>query len=110
MWCGLTGPLSGVQLAFYFKTMLVFLGRRRERWSSDVFYAVFSSVMLLLITVRVASDGLYGEKMWLTDRTYPGGPLAYGEAHVSDAYIVFGAAVVVILQQMTNALMVRPSG
>lgn len=102
--------MSGVQLAFYFKTMLVFLGRRRERWSSDVFYAVFSSVMLLLITVRVASDGLYGEKMWLTDRTYPGGPLAYGEAHVSDAYIVFGAAVVVILQQMTNALMVRPSG
>jgi hypothetical protein len=108
--CGLTGPLPGIQLGLYFKTIHVFLCRRRERWKSDVFHAVFSSMMLLLITVRIASDGLYGEKMWLADRTYPGGPFAYGEAHASDAYMVLGAAAVVILQQMTDALMVSPLG
>lgn len=106
---GLTGPLPGIQLGLYFKTIHVFLCRRKERRKSDVFYAVFSSVMLP-ITIRIASDGLYGEKMWLTDRNYPGGPLAYGEAHASDAYMVCGAAAVVILQQMTDALMVSPLG
>ncbi|KAF8553376.1 hypothetical protein OG21DRAFT_1510320 [Imleria badia] len=98
--------LYGIQLALYFKTMHAILARRREPWKSDVFYAVFSSVMLPLITIRVASDGVYGQKMWLIDRNYPGGPVAYGEAHASDVYMDFGAAAVVILQQMTDALMI----
>lgn len=104
---GLTGSLSGIQLALYFKTMHVVLARRREPWKRDAFYAGFSSVMLLLITIRIASEGVYGQKMWLVDRNYPGGPVAYGEAHASDVYMDLGATAVVILQQMADALMVR---
>ena len=99
--------VTGIELGLYFKTVHVFLTRRRERWKCDIFYAVVSTMMLILITMRVASEGVYGQKMWLVDRDYPGGPLAYGVAHASDAYMDLGAAAVVVLQQMAGALMVR---
>ncbi|KAN0085925.1 hypothetical protein V8E55_007059 [Tylopilus felleus] len=98
--------VTGIELGLYFKTVHVFLTRRRERWKCDIFYAVVSTMMLILITMRVASEGVYGQKMWLVDRDYPGGPLAYGVAHASDAYMDLGAAAVVVLQQMAGALMI----
>ena len=75
-----------------FRTIRVFLARKREPWGSDVIYAVFSSVMLLLITNRVATEGVYGQKMWLVNRKHPGGPLACGKAHASAVNVHLGAA------------------
>ena len=105
----LTGPLPGIQLVLYFRTMRILLNCGSKHNQSDMFYAVFSSVMLLLITVWIFATATLGQKMWVLNQNYPGGPLAYAEAHVSDIYMNFGTTAGIILQQMTDGLMVRPS-
>ena len=108
--CGLTDPVPGIELFLYFKTMRIFLARRRQRHKCDIFYAVFSTVMLVLITIWVAALGAFGQKMWLLDRNYPGGPMGYYETHTPVLYMDFGRVALTILQQMTDALMVRLGG
>ena len=104
---GLTGPSPGVELALYFRTMGIFLARRRHPHKSDMFYAVFSTAMLILITIWVAALSILGQKMWLLHRDYPGGPMAYRTTYSSSLYLDFGRFSLAILQQMTDALMVR---
>ena len=87
--------------------MSIFLARRRHPHKSDIFYAVFSTVMLVLITIWVAALATFGQKMWLLDRNYPGGPMAYHTANSSSLYMDFGRMALIILQQMTDALTVR---
>ncbi|KAF8552788.1 hypothetical protein OG21DRAFT_1442944 [Imleria badia] len=94
--------LYGIELVLYFKTMRVFQARRREPRDFDAFYAVFSTVMVILITIWVSADVMLGQKMWLLDRNYPGGPMAYLGAHPS----IVGATAVLILQQMADSLMI----
>ncbi|KAF8549710.1 hypothetical protein OG21DRAFT_1420900 [Imleria badia] len=98
--------LYGVELVLYFQTMAIFLGRRRHRHKSDIFYAAFSTVMLVLITIWVAALAMFGQKMWLLDRNYPGGPMAYHTANSSSLYMDCGRMALIILQQMTDALMI----
>lgn len=88
--------------------MRVFQARRREPHNFDAFYGAFSTVMVFLATIWVFADVMLGHKMWLlpVGRNYPGGPMAYMEAHPSLA----GTIAIFILQQMTDGLMVRPSG
>lgn len=62
------GQLLGVELYLYFKTMHNFLARRRARQKSDVLYAVFISVIFLLVTLWLDLVGVFEE--WLT-RTGP---------------------------------------
>ncbi|KAI9566061.1 hypothetical protein HD554DRAFT_2026051 [Boletus coccyginus] len=99
--------LYGVELVLYLKTMRVFLGRSRERHESDVFFAAFSTVMLLLATCWIVSDAMIGEDVWLLNRDYPGGPLAYLTGPPSDWYNRFRTVVTVTMQQMTDGLMVH---
>lgn len=106
--CGLTGPLPGVELCLYFKTICVTLARRGATLGANVFYQAFSSVMLLLVTIWVATGSIFGQEVWLLNQNYPGGPAAYEDAHVADLYIVVAGAGTFILQLMTDCLMVRP--
>jgi len=90
--------------------MRVFLARRKKPHRLDKFFAAFSTVMFFLITSWVVTDIIIvGERLWLLDRNYPGGPLAY---LVSPAFVPFNryqTAATIILQQMTDDLMVSPS-
>ena len=107
--CRLTGPLQGVELVLYHKTMRIFLGRIRKRHESDVFFAAFSTVMFILATGWTVIDAVIGEDIWLLDRNYPGGPVAYLSGPPSDWSNRVRTVVVIILQQMTDGLMVGPT-
>ncbi|KAF9235460.1 hypothetical protein BU15DRAFT_77953 [Melanogaster broomeanus] len=96
--------LYGIELVLYFKTMHVL---RRQRGGSTIFYAFFSSVMFFLITVWLVTQILFGEEMWIENQDFPGGPAEYWELHVSDWYIDFGGTAVIVLQLMTDALMIN---
>ena len=96
----LTGPLSGIELCFYFKTMHIFLTRGRVRHKSDMLFGVFSAVMFFLVTIYVAILGIFGQEIWVPDQKYPDGP--------PYRYIDVVAVAAIILQQMTDGLMVRP--
>ncbi|KAF9242557.1 hypothetical protein BU15DRAFT_43940 [Melanogaster broomeanus] len=96
--------LYGIELVLYFKTMHIL---RRQRGASTIFYAFFSSIMFFLITVWLVTQILFGEEMWIENQDYPGGPAEYWEVHISDWYIDFGGTAVIVLQLMTDALMIN---
>jgi hypothetical protein len=102
--------VQGIELVLYFKTMRIYLARRRNPRKSDVFYAVFSTVMFLMVTIWVSVISMIGHTMWLLDRTYPGGPMAVVSEDALDVLWYVATAVTIVLQQMTDGLMVRPGG
>ncbi|KAG9316987.1 hypothetical protein JVU11DRAFT_1167 [Chiua virens] len=102
----LEGILYGVELALYFATMHRLLAHEGKRKKSDVFYAVFSSVMLLNVTIWVSTQARFGQQMWLLNADFPGGPNAYWAAHISDWNMEMGTTAMVVLQLMTDGLMI----
>lgn len=99
--------LAGVELVLYLKTMHVLLSPEGRRKKSDVLYAIFSTVMLLMITLWVSTQAVFGEEMWLVNAGYPGGPDAYWASYASVWYMDLGTTAITVLQLMTDGLMVR---
>lgn len=98
---------AGVEVVLYLKTMHVLLYAKTHHKKGHVFYVVFSTVMLVMITTWVSTQAIFGEKMWIEDASFPGGPDAYWAANVSVWYMDLGTAAITILQLMTDGLMVR---
>ncbi|KAF9235461.1 hypothetical protein BU15DRAFT_77954 [Melanogaster broomeanus] len=99
--------LYGIELILYSKTMHILLCHKRQWGGSAIFYAFFSSMMFFLITVWVVTQILFGKRMWIENQDYPGGPTEYWEAHISDWYMDFGGTAVIMLQLITDALMIN---
>ena len=98
---------GGIELFLYFQTMRILLSNKGAYKSSNIFYALFSSVMVFSVTVWVATQAMFGQKMWLLDSNFPGGPHAYWRKNIAVWYIDWGTTAIIILQLMTDALMVR---
>ena len=98
---------AGIELLLYFKTIRTLLTSGGAFKRSNVFYALFSSMMVFLVTVWIATQAMFGEKMWLIDSDFPGGPDAYWKTNISVWYMDWGSTAVIMLQLMTDALMVR---
>ncbi|KAF8556744.1 hypothetical protein OG21DRAFT_551315 [Imleria badia] len=98
--------LYGIELLLYFKTIRILLSNRGAHKKSNVFYALFSSMMVFSITVWVATQAIFGQRMWLLDSGFPGGPFAYWKANLSVWYMDWSTVEVIILQLMTDALMI----
>ncbi|KAF8132479.1 hypothetical protein EV363DRAFT_108745 [Boletus edulis] len=96
--------LYGVELVLYFKTMRILLCNKEGLKKIDIFWGLFSSMMVFLITVWVATSAIFGQKLWLMD--FPGGPDAYWQKHISDWYLDWGTTAVILLQLMTDGLMI----
>lgn len=63
--------------------------------------------MLLLITIWMAVQAIFGQHMWLLDADFSGGPDAYWEANIGVWYMDWATMTIIVLQLMTDALMVR---
>lgn len=87
--------------------MRVLLFRKGGPTKIDIGYAIFSSVMVLMLTLYVSTQAVFGEKMWLEDANFPGGPDAFWASNASIWYMDLGTTAVVVLQLLTDALMVR---
>lgn len=90
----------------YFNTMQAYLEKKSEHRPSDKFYMIFSTMMLFLITIFVATQSFLGQEMWIINAGYPGGALAYFVAHVSAWYQTMGSVASILLQLMTDVLLV----
>lgn len=90
----------------YFNTMQAYLEKKSEHRPSDKFYMIFSTMILFLITIFVATQSFLGQEMWIINAGYPGGALAYFVAHVSAWYQTMGSVASILLQLMTDALLV----
>ena len=63
-------------------------------------------MMVFLITVWVATLALFGEKMWMLESGFPGGLYAYWNTKIGVWYMGWGAVAVIVLQLITDGLMV----
>ncbi|KAF9223135.1 hypothetical protein BS17DRAFT_155553 [Gyrodon lividus] len=98
--------LYGIELVLYFKTIHILLSHKGKRKKSDIFYAFFSTMMLFLITVWVVTQAMFGENVWVQNGDHAGGPGEYWAAHISDWYMNLGGTAIIVLQLMTDALMI----
>ena len=99
--------LEGMELCVYFLTARAMFSRKTRSVPSDKFFLLFSTCLLLLNTVFVATQAVFGEEMWITNANYPGGMNAYLEDFVSVWYQTFGTAASIVLNLLSDGLLVR---
>ncbi|KZT04301.1 uncharacterized protein LAESUDRAFT_703678 [Laetiporus sulphureus 93-53] len=97
--------LYGVDLIMYFTTMRALLTKSDAR-RSDRFFMVYSTVMLLLLTVDVSTNAVWGEQMWITFRDEPGGVPEFIATHITVWYEQLSSTSVVALIFMSDALLI----
>ncbi|KAJ7599467.1 hypothetical protein C8J56DRAFT_708130, partial [Mycena floridula] len=89
--------LVGMEVfAFCYSTHLFISSRNVNR-----FYITFGGVMLVLTTIRVFTDALHCQSVWIDDRDGPGGPVEYLVASISESRQV----IVTAAAQITNMIM-----
>ncbi|KAG1813094.1 hypothetical protein EV424DRAFT_1514933 [Suillus variegatus] len=70
-----------------------------------IFYICFGGILLLLLTISIASNNAFCELMWIERRNYPGGPPAFFAANLAAWYNVFGTSAVCLANMMTDGLL-----
>ncbi|KAF8132481.1 hypothetical protein EV363DRAFT_1449391 [Boletus edulis] len=86
--------------------MAILLNHKEALKKSNLFYALFSSVMVFSVTVWVATSAIFGQNMWLLHSNFPGGQDAYWKNNFSVWYMDWSTTAVIVLQLMTDGLMI----
>ncbi|KAI0668278.1 hypothetical protein C8Q78DRAFT_980799 [Trametes maxima] len=105
------GILYGIELVLYFMTVRTILGTRHKQTrpgakSSDRFFLFFSTALLCLNTVFVATEAVFGEEMWIVHADYPGGQDQYLADFASVWYQTFGTAASIVLNLLSDGLLI----
>jgi hypothetical protein len=74
---------------------------------SKRFFAIYSTILLLLLTVDISVNAVWGELMWINARSTPGGVFGYIATQTSVWYQTMGSTSVVAMIFMGDALLVR---
>ncbi|EJF62039.1 hypothetical protein BD309DRAFT_1066392 [Dichomitus squalens] len=98
--------LYGVELVLYFMTIRIMLSRKRKHVPTDKYFLLFSTVLLLLNTVFVATEAVFGQEMWIVNANYPGGMDAYLGDFASVWYQTFGTAASIVLNLCSDGLLI----
>ena len=65
--------------------------------------------MLILVTIFVVVQSVFGQEMWIVNADYPGGSAAYLATHAAVWYQTMGTTASVMLQLMSDGLLVSTS-
>ncbi|KAM5540176.1 hypothetical protein V8D89_006316 [Ganoderma adspersum] len=98
--------LYGVELVLYFMTIRVISSRKRKHAPTDKYFLLFSTVLLLLNTVFVATEVVFGQEMWIVNANYPGGMDQYLGDFASVWYQTFGTAASIVLNLCSDGLLI----
>ena len=90
-------------------TVRAMLSRKRKHVPTDKYFLLFSTVLLCLNTVFVATEAVFGEEMWIVNANYPGGMDQYLGDFASVWYQTFGTAASIVLNLLSDGLLVRLS-
>ncbi|KDR85990.1 hypothetical protein GALMADRAFT_54226 [Galerina marginata CBS 339.88] len=101
------GILYGLELTVYFMIIEALFRRGNKNSStSRRFCSIYSTIMVMLSTIDVACNAIWGEEMWITYRDRPGGVPEYITTRVSVWYETLGSVSVVCSVFMGDALLV----
>ena len=91
----------------YFMTVRIMLSRKHRHAPRDKWFLCFSTALLCLNTIFVATQAVFGEEMWIVNANYPGGMDAYLGDFASVWYQTLGTAASIVLNLLADGLMVR---
>jgi len=97
---------TGVELVLYIKTIQALLRPGTKHIRTNRFFMIFSTALLFLITIFVAVQAVFGQEMWIVNAGFEGGSAAYLAAYASVWYQTLGTTASIILQLMSDALLV----
>ncbi|PIL34474.1 hypothetical protein GSI_03251 [Ganoderma sinense ZZ0214-1] len=100
--------LYGAELAIYWMTMKTLFEKRKACQCSgtDKFYAAFSTALLVLITIYMSTEAVFGQEMWIVHSGDPGGPLKFFVNNANVWYQTMGTTASVILIMLSDALLI----
>ncbi|TBU44171.1 hypothetical protein BD309DRAFT_1000670 [Dichomitus squalens] len=102
----LNGILYGVELVLYAVSTSIMLNNKDERNTRSYrLFLLLSTGLLLMITVYVAVQALFGEEMWIIHADYPGGSAAYQADHAAVWYETLGSVASVALNLISDGLL-----
>ncbi|OCH85525.1 hypothetical protein OBBRIDRAFT_798064 [Obba rivulosa] len=99
--------LYGVELVLYYLTLKHLVSHEgRQNTKHEKFLIGFSTALLILITIFMATDAVFGEELWVVNQNFPGGTEAWFGLNVSVWYQTMGTASVVALNWLADGLMI----
>ncbi|KAI0773184.1 hypothetical protein BD413DRAFT_314484 [Trametes elegans] len=98
--------LYGMVLVLYFKTIRTMIRSRHKQARSDRFFFVFSTALVCLNTIFVATEAVFGQEMWVVHADYPGGQDAYLNDYAAVWYQTLGTAASIVLNLLSDGLMI----
>ncbi|KAJ3994954.1 hypothetical protein F5050DRAFT_387933 [Lentinula boryana] len=101
----ITAILYGIQLVLYFLSNRLLLHSTRKG-KDAYFYAIYGTVLLLLWTVALACNAIFGQYAWIDHRDLEGGPAAYIGENISAAYNTLGTTAGVMMNFLSDALLI----
>ncbi|KAH9895924.1 hypothetical protein C8Q73DRAFT_643937 [Cubamyces lactineus] len=98
--------LYGIELFLYFESVNTILANRDRTGGLDRrLFLHFSTALLLLITVYVAVQAVFGQEMWIVHADYPGGSAQYLADNAAVWYQTLGSAASIVLNLMSDGLL-----
>ncbi|KAJ7510315.1 hypothetical protein B0H11DRAFT_1183637 [Mycena galericulata] len=88
----------------YFQSVY-YLNASRGSPRSKNFYIGYSTVLMVFITIALASNLFFGQAMWIEHRDVPGGPVAFFGDNIAAWYNTWGTAADVTANVMGDGLM-----
>lgn len=99
---------QGINLTIYFAIVQNLLKNHKGNGTiMKQFHAVFSTVMILLMTICLSAGAVWGEEMWITARDKPGGVLLFLVTETDVWYQAFGRACTFIMIFFADLFLVR---
>lgn len=98
-----------MELVLYSMTVRAMFGTKAKQTRSsrsNAFFLFFSTALLCLNTVFVATEAVFGEEMWIVNKDYPGGQDAYLNDFAAVWYQTFGTAASIALNLLSDGLLV----
>ena len=80
--------------------------RRARIGDSWKFFFGYSTALVLLLTIDISVNAVWGEQMWITFRDQPGGVPVFIATQLSNWYQAWGSSAAVALVFMSDGLLV----
>lgn len=98
----------GLELAIY-GTILhrIFKKGNRSSSKSRKFCVIYSTAMIMLSTMNIAGNAVFGQEMWITHRDDPGGVPYYIASEITVWYQTLASTSVICCIFMGDGLLVR---
>jgi hypothetical protein len=103
--------LTGVELTIYGAILRrIFEKGNRSSSKSRRFCVIYSTVMIMLSTINIACNAVFGQEMWITHRSDAGGVPNFIATEVNVWYETLASTSVICCIFMGDALLVRQLG